>query len=31
MAGKGFDYYRNKYTHEQLWQMLVDQRDAWSV
>src|SRR5690606_15129881 len=31
MAGKGFDYYRNKYTHEQLWEMLVNQGDAWSV
>ncbi|GAB3645221.1 WXG100 family type VII secretion target [Glycomyces tarimensis] len=31
MAGKGFDYYRNSYTHEQLWEMLVTQGDAWSV
>ena len=31
MAGKGFDYYRNTYTHEQLWEMLVTQADPWSV
>jgi hypothetical protein len=31
MAGKGFDYYRNTYTHEQLWKMLVTEADPWSV
>lgn len=31
MAGKGFDYYRSSYTHEQLWEMLVTQGDSWSV
>ncbi|WP_026932165.1 WXG100 family type VII secretion target [Glycomyces tenuis] len=30
-AGKGFDYYRNTYTHEELWEMLITQGDPWSV
>jgi hypothetical protein len=30
MAGKGFDYYRNTYTHQELWRMLF-QGDDWSV
>ncbi|WP_051393515.1 WXG100 family type VII secretion target [Glycomyces arizonensis] len=29
--GKGFDYYRNNYTHTQLWEMLITQGDPWSV
>ncbi|GAB3236717.1 hypothetical protein GCM10027447_35290 [Glycomyces halotolerans] len=29
--GKGFDYYRNTYTHEQLWDMLFTDADPWSV
>ena len=29
-SGKGFDFYRNNYTHEELWEML-SMGDSWSV
>ncbi|WP_100448203.1 WXG100 family type VII secretion target [Glycomyces xiaoerkulensis] len=29
--GKGAEYYKNTYTHEQLWQKLITDGDSWSV